>query len=99
MRVTFHPEAWDDYADATRRYLRIRRELGESFVGEVERALTAIADHPTGWPMVDAGARRYNVHRFPYGVYYTEVEDGLLIVAVMHHSRRPRYWRNRLPSA
>ena len=33
---------------------------------------------------------------FPYGILYTIERDFVLIVAVMHLSREPEYWRHRL---
>ena len=36
------------------------------------------------------------VDKFPCVVIYELVEDQVIIMAVMHTSRRPRYWDSRL---
>jgi hypothetical protein len=40
--------------------------------------------------------RRCLTHVFPYGVLYTVEPDFILIVAVMHGSREPGYWKRRV---
>ncbi|MEH2159505.1 MAG: hypothetical protein V7K38_00285 [Nostoc sp.] len=34
--------------------------------------------------------------KFPYGILYTIQEDYILILAVMHCSREPGYWKERV---
>ena len=43
--------------------------------------------------------RRYLLTRFPYSIYYRwePEQDRVSIYAVMHFSRRPGYWRKRVP--
>ncbi|HMH45641.1 MAG TPA: hypothetical protein VK557_19290 [Pyrinomonadaceae bacterium] len=47
---------------------------------------------------LDHASPRYLLTRFPYSIYYRwEPErDRVAIYAVMHFSRRPGYWRERL---
>ena len=40
--------------------------------------------------------RRCLADIFPYGVLYTIEDDYVLIVAVMHLSREPGYWKKRI---
>jgi hypothetical protein len=42
--------------------------------------------------------RRAFVNRFPYSIAYVLRDDELVILAVAHHSRGPRYWRRSLRS-
>jgi hypothetical protein len=41
-------------------------------------------------------AQRALARKFPYSVVYLDQPDRVWIVAVMHASRRPGYWRKRL---
>jgi toxin ParE1/3/4 len=36
--------------------------------------------------------------KFPYGILYTIEPDYILILAVMHCSRKPGYWKSRRSS-
>jgi hypothetical protein len=71
--------------------------LGLELLAEVRRAYDVVSVTPNRWPSVGRGARRYRLDRFPYGVVYVPANDTVLIVSVMHLSRRPGYWRGRLP--
>ncbi|WP_143854013.1 type II toxin-antitoxin system RelE/ParE family toxin [Nostoc sp. 'Peltigera membranacea cyanobiont' 210A] len=51
---------------------------------------------PTRWAVVDEDIRRCLTRKFPYGILYTIEEDRVLILAVMHCSREPGYWKERL---
>jgi toxin ParE1/3/4 len=35
------------------------------------------------------------LQRFPYVVFYREVDDRVEVIAVAHGAREPGYWRNR----
>ena len=52
--------------------------------------------HPEAWQAVEEDVRRHLIKRFPFGIYYTIERDYISIVAVMHMSRRPGYWKSRL---
>jgi plasmid stabilization system protein ParE len=70
--------------------------LGFQFTAEVEAAIAAVLAAPDQWRRIEEDVRRYLVHRFPYGLLYTIESDQVLIVAVMHLSREPGYWRHRV---
>lgn len=36
------------------------------------------------------------VRRLPYGVLYAEADEEIFVVAVMHLSRDPKYWKHRI---
>ncbi len=54
---------------------------------------------PLAWPRMEENIRRVLVHRFPYGVLYSNEGDPLHVLAVMHLRRQPGYWRERLPDS
>lgn len=70
--------------------------LGDDLVNEVEAAVQRAVAHPdSGTPDV-VGARRMRVRRFPYSVVYAPRGDQLIVLAVAHDRRRPRYWPARV---
>ena len=96
MTYRFHPEARDEYRDAARFYEERRAGLGARFTTEVEAAITQILEAPLRWSIVEEDVRRCLTHIFPYGILYTVEADSILIVAVMHCSRKPGYWHRRI---
>ena len=99
MRWEFHPEALAEYHDATRYYAERDPAVALRFIEAVEDAIGRILDAPSAWRILDEDVRRCLTHVFPYGVLYTVEADYILIVAVMHGSREPGYWRRRIDQA
>jgi plasmid stabilization system protein ParE len=96
VRVEFHPAAAEEVDDARRWYERRRPQLGDAFAVEVEIAVAAIVEHPGAWTHYDEHTRRFVLRRFPYEVVYAIEGDLILVLAVAHAKRRPKYWRERL---
>jgi plasmid stabilization system protein ParE len=95
-RVEFTPEALREIDDAFEWYFERSLQAAEAFVGEATSAFALIASSPAIWPSFEAGTRRYVLRKFPYSIIYREIHEGIEVVAVAHHKRRPKYWRGRL---
>lgn len=96
MRFRFHPEARAEYRDAARYYAGKRRGIGVKFAEEIETAISRIVANPVQFRVKEDEVRCCLTRRFPYAVLYTIETDGILIVAIMHGSREPGYWKDRL---
>jgi toxin ParE1/3/4 len=70
--------------------------LGGDFRREFEAVVDRIQDSPQTFKTIDdRGTRKARLHRFPYTIYYVELDDSLWIAAVAHQKRRPGYWSDR----
>lgn len=70
--------------------------LGARFAAAVEEATArAVAFPLTGSP-ASKNTRRVFVKDFPFAVVYRPDENGIVIFALAHHSRRPEYWQSRV---
>lgn len=81
-------DAWDWYESQ-------QAGLGARFSRQLTQALVDVRQDPLLWRAVGGGYRRRNCRDFPYGVVYRLDGDAVVVVAVMHLSRRPRYWKGR----
>jgi toxin ParE1/3/4 len=95
MKYVFHPEALTEYADAVHYYMGQRTEIAQSFINAIEDAIYLIRESPTRYIKIDEDIRRCMTRKFPYGILYTIEPGYILILAVMHCSREPGYWKNR----
>jgi plasmid stabilization system protein ParE len=77
-------------------YEKISAGLGARFRSEVEAAAQRAATFPLHGKPSSGGTRRPLVADFPYSIYYTEIESGILIHAVAGHRQFPEYWLSRL---
>lgn len=98
MRYDFHPEARVEYLEPVAYYESRQAGLAARFTIDVERTIQRIVEAPARWRKIEGDIRRCLAHTFPYGVLYSVEGGHVLILAVMHHSRTPDYWRNRLSS-
>ena len=96
MRWEFHPEALEEYREATLYYVERDPALALRFVEAVEDAIRRIVESPERWRVLDEDVRRCLTRVFPYGVLYTIEPDFILIIAVMHCSREPGYCKRRV---
>ena len=70
--------------------------LGDAFLLETVAAIDRIRKFPEAWHPLGDEIRRCRLRRFPYGLIYSKVEEGILILAVAHTHREPSYWRDRI---
>jgi plasmid stabilization system protein ParE len=96
MKHEFHPEALAEYEAAALYYAERDPAVAQRFIAAVEDAIDRVLDSPRRWRVLDEDVRRCLTRVFPYGVLYTIEPDFILIVAVMHCSRAPGYWKRRV---
>src|SRR4051794_22407029 len=96
MKYFFDPHARQELMDAILYLSNVDPSLGKDFADEVERTIALILRFPEAWPRVTPSARRCRTQRFPYALLYRISDEQIEIVAVMHLSRKPDYWTERL---
>jgi plasmid stabilization system protein ParE len=89
-------EALEEAEAAARWYAERSPTAAAAFSDEIDTAESAIIRLPESWPAFDHGTRRYLLRRFPFSVVYRIEATRIVIVAVAHGRRRPRYWKSRL---
>jgi len=96
MTYSFHPEARAEFKKATLYYSEKSPVLAWAFYTEVEIAIEKIVENPLLYRAIEEDVRRCLTKRFPYAILYTIEDHYILILAVMHCSREPSYWKHRL---
>ncbi len=94
--LIIHSEAITELDSAIAYYEKRKVGLGLDFLSEVEQYLGKIQQNPNlGALYKVSGLRRYVMQRFPFLIFYAELEEFIWIVAIAHGKRRPDYWRRR----
>lgn len=96
MRIEFLAVAEQELEDSADYYERQDVRSGADFSDEIDRALDALQENPQIGAPLSGGLRQYRTQRFPFNLIYSLQGDVLLVVAVMHQSREPNYWRDRI---
>jgi plasmid stabilization system protein ParE len=95
MNAEFHPYARAELNDGAQFYDAAAAGLGADFLNELERVVRLLTQHPEIGRGQGAGVRTFPARRFPYSVVYEVRADSVVILAVAHHRRAPRYWTDR----
>ena len=98
MNIQFLLIAQQELHDAVTWHQQQSLELGEQFLDEVNRAIKRIVTYPSSGSKIEHHLRRCLVSRFPYGLIYGIDNETIVIVAVAHLHRKPRYWAKRFTS-
>jgi len=96
LSVALRPEAQADLLEARNWYERQQFGLGDAFAASVDEAVARIEEMPEMYPSVFFDVRRGKLRRFPYLIYYRVMADRSEIVAVLHSSRDPKLWQDRV---
>ena len=96
MRVEYHP-AVEAELRAIRDYYEDRAPgLGTEFINEFERQVLALVAAPERWMAVSGDIRRCLMRRFPYTIYFRQVDKERIRITVVKHQRRhPDYGQER----
>ncbi len=84
-----------DYAEALTWYAERSVQAAERFDAELDRAFQTIATSPKRFPRCDDRHRYYLMRHFPYQVIYRLYQNRVVVIAVAHTARQPRYWAER----
>jgi hypothetical protein len=72
--------------------------LGDRFIDAVQATIDHVRTNPNVGSRISKMVRKAVLRRFPYNVLYVDDPQGIVIVAIAPHKRRPGYWRKRLRS-
>jgi plasmid stabilization system protein ParE len=91
MNVRVLSLARQELEDAVAWYEEQGEGLGSRFLDAMDKAVRRVVAFPLSAPEIDPGFRRCLLTRFPYGLIYVVEDDDIVIVAVSHLHRSPRY--------
>lgn len=97
MRVRLEPAAEAEVAEATIYLARQSELIADEFIDDLRKARQQIADFPKSGSPIGRGIRRIILKQFPYQLVYRVEAAEIVVYAVAHLKRRPRYWRKRMP--
>ena len=96
MKLSFLAVAQQELDEAHDWYELQSTGLGRLLIAEVLVAARRIMIFPASCHEVAPEVRRCLIRRFPYALIYRTDGDELLVLAMMHQHRKPRYWQERL---
>lgn len=98
MKVRFLKPAQSEVDDAVAWYDSQSYGMGIQFLDDIDRAIRRIVAYPLSSMEIEEGLRRCLLSRFPYGIIYGIDSETIIVVAIAHLHREPRYWIDRIVS-
>jgi toxin ParE1/3/4 len=96
LPLVLRPEAQTDLLAARDWYEQQRSGLGDTFADAVEQMFDRIESMPELYELALANVRRGKLRRFPFVAFYQVLADRIEVIAVLHSSRDPRVWQDRI---
>jgi plasmid stabilization system protein ParE len=95
MKLKFHPDITKDIKSSYQWYEEKSPGLGNEFINEIESGYDMLIQFPQSCPIIRQKYHKYTLPNFPFSIIYRIVGKVIYVVAVMHNSRKPGYWKNR----
>lgn len=96
--LRIHADAAVELDVAIEWYNQRQSGLGLALHAAVQSILDRIAERAhSGLTSDRPDYRFWKTHRFPYAVYWLELNDAVWVIAVAHTRQRPDYWKHRSP--
>lgn len=96
MKARFQHIALEELAEAVSYYKKVDRDLARRFRTIVRTMVANIKRAPLEGAIYIDDVRRRVLSDFPYVIFYIPYEKEILIVAIMHTSREPDNWLDRI---
>lgn len=102
MQVKVSTEAAEELMEAAAWYEREVAGLGEQLIDAFEQATVKLGEpNPPLVPVLGEaaklGAKQLILHSFPFSLVTIGNRRIITVVALVHHSRKPGYWHDRVP--
>ena len=86
----------NDVLETFRWYQHQEFGLGDAFADSLDEIISRVQAMPQMYALAVNNVRRGKLRRFPGLIYYRILSDRIEVIAVLHGSRHPRVWRDRL---
>ena len=96
IKIRFLNLADREVDDAVRWYEEQAEGLSRDFLDELDRVVRLVRIYPLMATQIEPDIRRFLFSRFPYSLIYGLDQETIVVIAVAHQHREPRYWADRI---
>lgn len=96
MKVRFLSLADQEVDAAVAWYGELAEGADRDFLDELDRVIRLIRIYPLLATQIEPQVRRFLFPRFPYSLIYGIDQETIVVIAVAHQHREPRYWNDRI---
>ena len=96
MNVRFLALADQEVDEAVAWYGKQGHDISRGFLDDLDRAVRLATAYPLLATQIEPEIRRLLFVRYPYSLIYGIDNESIVIIAVAHQQREPRYWTDRV---
>ncbi len=89
LKIEAHARA--DIKEAIAWYRRIHRDLARRIKADIYQSMDRLLENPHSYPMVSGSVRKMVLQQFSYHLFYEIVDQTIVVLAILHSSRYPRF--------
>jgi plasmid stabilization system protein ParE len=98
MNIRFLTIADQEVDDAVEWYEQQSKGASRGFLDELDHVVLLVNTYPLSATLIEPEIRRFLFISYPYALIYGIHEDTIVVIAVAHQQREPRYWADRIDS-
>ena len=96
MNIRFLTLADREVDEAVAWYEQQAEGLSRDFLDELDRVVRLVRIYPLLATQIEPEIRRCLFTRFPYSLIYGIDQETIVVIAIAHQHREPRYWADRI---
>lgn len=96
MNIRFLTFADQEVDDAVEWYEQKDKDASRGFLDELDHAVRLVNTYPLLARLIEPEIRRFLFVSYPYALIYGIDEETIVVIAVAHQQREPRYWADRI---
>jgi toxin ParE1/3/4 len=94
--INFSKLADIDIKDAIDYYNWKKSELGDRFFDKLQLKIEKIRTNPESYAYRFKNVRFAKIDQFPFIIQFINEPDAIIIISIMHTSRNPQLWKDRI---
>jgi len=96
VKATYTEECARDIAEAAEWYRQRDPKVAAEFLDAIHASIELLLTFPRSHELARQNTRRAFLVRFPYTLYYVDLEQEIVLLACLHQARNPRRWQGRV---
>ena len=96
IKIRFLTIAEMEVDEAVSWYQEQSEDESLAFLNEIDHAIQIVRAYPLIATEIEPDIHSFCLRRFPYSLIYGIDNEELVVIAIAHHRRAPRYWADRV---
>jgi len=96
MKIKISKLAKDDFDVALNYYKKQNESLAKRFKIDIKQSINRIGFFPNLYPKVNDRVQKCVIFKFPFTIFYTVIDDDIIILAFANHYKNPISYLKRL---